>query len=39
MTSVRAAVAQKSDHVVDGAWSDDDLRNEAIRAGIGGVAD
>jgi hypothetical protein len=28
-----------SDDVIDGARSDDDLRNEAIRAGVGGVAD
>jgi hypothetical protein len=39
MTSVLAAVFQQSDDVIDGARRYDDLRNEAIRAGIGGVAD
>jgi protein subunit release factor B len=38
MTSVLAAVLQQSENIINVARSDDDLRNEAIRAGIGGVA-
>src|SRR5258706_14052834 len=39
VTSVLAAVAQQSYDVIDSARRHHDLRNEAIRAGIGGVAD
>jgi hypothetical protein len=39
MTFVLTAVLQQSDYVIDGARSDDNLRNEAIRAGIRCVAD
>src|SRR5580658_4635150 len=39
MTSVLATVVQQSDDVADGARRHDDLRNEAIRAGIRGVPD
>jgi hypothetical protein len=39
MTTVLYAVVQQSDDIADGARRDDDLRNQAIGAGIGGVAD
>jgi hypothetical protein len=39
MASVLPAVFQQSDDITDGARRYDDLRNEAIRASIGGITD